>query len=341
MSLKLLYDDFHKKVLQVNVDKFNYLKESTSIKLNEDSYFLPKEIQTYIESKLKTVYKINYKYKNIKIKLDYNTTKNVSKEFFKELLYRIVFLMTVCNKFINLNLIIYDTPFKKKFDCSKYDKCKKILGPDNINSGYSYTNNIVIFRKEELTKLIIHETIHCLDIDVKHEDSKLNKHLQGLFCIKSRDFLVNESYVETWSSIIHVFLLNYYKFRNYDYDIFKKTIQKQIMFSLNQSAKILTYYSINKYEDVLKTNGCKTHIIENTNVFSYHILKTVNLVNINNFIKNFRSYKTPHILEKYSYPNYIRFLESKHLTIQDKINKVLKKTTLIDDLNLRMVLGLF
>ena len=82
MSLKLLYDDFHKKVLQINIDKFNYVKQSTTIKLNEDVYFLPKKIQTYIESKLKTVYKINYEYKDITIKLDYNTTKTVSKDFF-------------------------------------------------------------------------------------------------------------------------------------------------------------------------------------------------------------------------------------------------------------------
>ena len=92
MSLKLLYDDFYKKVLHINIDNFNYTKLSTTIKLTDDVYFLPKNIQTYIESNLKTVYRINYKYKDIIIKLDYNTNKTISNNFFKELLYRIIFL---------------------------------------------------------------------------------------------------------------------------------------------------------------------------------------------------------------------------------------------------------
>ena len=45
-------------------------------------------------------------------------------------------------------------------------ECGKKLNCENVNTGYSWSNNIVIYRNEELLKLIIHEIIHLLDIDI-------------------------------------------------------------------------------------------------------------------------------------------------------------------------------
>ena len=69
--------------------------------------------------------------------------------------------MIISNTYKNLNIEIYDTPFKKTFNCNNHKKCGK-LTQNNVNSGLSYLNNIVIFRKEEMLKLLIHELIHML-----------------------------------------------------------------------------------------------------------------------------------------------------------------------------------
>ena len=80
-------------------------------------------------------------------------------------------MMDITNIYKNINIEIYNTPFKKKLPCRNY--CKN-LSSININSGLSYSNNIIIYRKEELLKVLIHEIIHILDIDVKYENYNAN-----------------------------------------------------------------------------------------------------------------------------------------------------------------------
>ena len=52
-------------------------------------------------------------------------------------------MMLISNTYKNLNIEIYDTPFKKTFNCNNHKKCGK-LTQNNVNSGLSYLNNIVI-----------------------------------------------------------------------------------------------------------------------------------------------------------------------------------------------------
>ena len=61
---------------------------------------------------------------------------------------------------------------KKYLPCSD---CEKKLTSININSGLSYENNIIIYRKEELLKVLVHEMIHILDIDIKYENDNYKK----------------------------------------------------------------------------------------------------------------------------------------------------------------------
>ncbi len=65
---------------------------------------------------------------------------------------------------------------------------------------------------------------------------------------------------------------------------------------------------------------------DNVNIFSYHIIKTVNLNNLKNFIKDFRDDK--YILRKqYNYNNYIMFIIKKFNSINKKINSRINKLT--------------
>ena len=71
------------------------------------------------------------------------------------------------DKLVPLNLFIYLTKFKKKLPKNKTD----IISALNVNSGVTiYYNNfreIVIYREEELIKVLFHELIHYYDFDIK------------------------------------------------------------------------------------------------------------------------------------------------------------------------------
>ena len=142
-----------------------------------DSNFIPQKIEEYIRENIKYKYVCSYNYKNNIINIEYYCSKKKKNtDLFKIIVKRIIFMMIISNTYKNLNIEIYDTPFKKEFHCNNHKKCGN-LSHNNVNSGLSYLNNIVIFRREEMLKLLIHELIHALDIDNKYEtiqDKKKN-----------------------------------------------------------------------------------------------------------------------------------------------------------------------
>ena len=70
-----------------------------------------------------------------------------------------------------INIVVYDIPIKKQLP----DK-KMFIEPKHINSGYCYPTsnindtNIVIFRREEFYKVLIHELLHFFDIFPYNQD---------------------------------------------------------------------------------------------------------------------------------------------------------------------------
>ena len=61
---------------------------------------------------------------------------------------------------------------------------------------------------------------------------------------------------------------------------------------------------------------------DDVNVFSYHILKTINLNNIQNFIRIFRD-KEYIITKTYNYKKYIMFIIKKFDSIKKNVNFII------------------
>jgi hypothetical protein len=173
-----------------------------------------------------------------------------------------------CSKI--LNIYIYLTEFCKVLPKKQGQPLKSI----NVNSAFTFSclenNEILIYRKEEVFKVFIHESMHSFGLDFSSLNMPVIKHnFQG---IKS-NIKLYESYCETWAEIINILLKD------------KGDINKHIFYekkwALFQCGKILQHYFLN-YKDLFDKK--KVYKEKETSPFSYYILKAINLVHINDFV---------------------------------------------------------
>lgn len=199
-----------------------------------------------------------YSYKNID---DINL-----KKFFK-----IIKRLLILNKFFYITKIInihISFPNFPRFLPNK----NKFFDSIHVNGGFTIPsgNNIYIYRKDEYSKVILHEYIHHINIINDSLFTLNNYHITLLkkkFNISNcTQLLPAEGVVEFWTTIFNtIFISVEYNFS------FKLLIRKEIDFSINQIFKI-----INNYKHPIWK--------ETTNVFSYFFIKTILLFNYNKFL---------------------------------------------------------
>ena len=144
------------------------------------------------------------------------------------------------------------------------------------------TNGIYIFRKEEWFKVFIHETFHSLGLDfARMPEEVANEALFSIFPVQC-DYRFYEAYTETWATILHALFMSM-ESRGYIYPKLENLLQKERMFSLFQKAKLLSHHQF-KYEH-LCARGTAGRYKENTQAFSYFILKSILLFHCNDFIE--------------------------------------------------------
>ncbi len=162
-----------------------------------------------------------------------------------------------------------------------------IIGKDMINSAFTYVPNtiltksrlpeIVIYRKEELYKIMIHELIHFYSIDFHVDINEIyTKSLQTLLSDnykvvngKNQPIKINpkEAYTETIASLLNViFATNPFTKKNFD-----NNFRKELLFSIYQVAKIFK-----KSKIVFK---------QETFAFEYYYLKTKLLLNLDQLLE--------------------------------------------------------
>lgn len=105
-------------------------------------------------------------------------------------------------KQIDINLTIIHN------NCNKYF-INKQLDPDNINSGSCIAfDSIVIWRTEEILKVLIHELIHFFMLDFGsciEADIDFSKKLFGV-----HNDVLNESFTDSFAIVIHTLFVAYY-----------------------------------------------------------------------------------------------------------------------------------
>jgi hypothetical protein len=272
-----LYNKMKDTLKNIVITEDNLILEE----LNEKSSNYMSDNQFTSDNIKKVINNLKYGYK---ILFDNNTiiyfTYKKIKKIPKIIIYMFIIiklLKILFNRDINSQNIIYFETFEKK----KFPKKKVILGPNEVNSALTYVTlnkngNIVLFRKEEILKVLIHELIHSNLIDLKIILSNKSKLLNNFFCV-DYNILLNEAFTETLATLINIFYIHINcKFKKNDLN---KIFFNELKYSNYVCSKILKFYKIEKFSDVIKKNKINIKFPQKTNVFAYYILKNILLHN--------------------------------------------------------------
>lgn len=277
--------------LTPNILSYKLIKGNS---FNHIPIIIRKKIINHNSNVLQYSFNINKRTFNIFFHIfdDKQPSKNVIQQ-----IYNILFLFDYysqyksCNKVLNIYIYLCE-------ELKMLPSSFKVLDREHINSAFTYScsinNEIYIFRKEEWFKSIIHESMHAFGFDFsqnysKHNDIYSSKIIQKHFFVNF-DLSLYESYVDMFAIYINSLFFSFYKTYNksspdFVNRVLTKTnyiLNNELLFSMFQTSKILTYYNIN-YTDLF-SNSKTLHLYdENTPVFSYFIIKTILFFNFNKF----------------------------------------------------------
>jgi hypothetical protein len=269
--------------IQSHSSRISLREQIPKCSLMTSGSFVPEHIREYVqsESKAYATYEATYKGRMFRIVMVYDDLnverkKAIVVDMFKWLAMIVDMgrLATNCGK--TTTVYCYLTPFKKELPTSR----DVILSYDNANSAVttscSDSNEICIFREEEMFKVFIHETFHAFNLDFSLQMKEQHvKQMKQLYNIKS-EFKIFETYAETWAEIINILFLSG------DVGTVNKMLQAEVAFSLHQMNKVLSYMGLD-YSDLINSSGIHKYK-EETNVFCYYVLKTVCLFHWSDFI---------------------------------------------------------
>ena len=218
------------------------------------------------------IYLVKFKYKKLNSEIFYFIKKNETN----------LISSSEIIKILKIIVILYELSLKKSekltialfFDKNKKNMPKKgKIGVINVNSALcelSTSKNtygkILIWRKEEYLKVLIHELLHSMNYDY----NLINSNIDNIFKKKialSNNYNIHEGWTEFITILLYymIYCIN----SNKKFKDFEKMIEYQTLYSLKQASMIYKYSFKNEI------------FYENSNVFSYYIIKYCLLVNIN------------------------------------------------------------
>ncbi len=350
-TIKTLYNDLRNASLWANKTF-----DSTKVLINKidivnqiprpdgfNSVWINTEVKKHIFNN--SSYKIGYKFKVNKrsIKITFITENDVTDniEVYNKYIIDIMTWISIADKYScnhcgkTLKLYLYMTSLHKTLPKNRWDTISNM----EVNSGLSdmcrRESEIIIFRKEEWFKLLIHETFHNYGLDFSVMNINiLSDMMKDKFNVNS-EFLMFETYTEFWARLINIIFCTYKigepnQFKDF-YMYFQVLYYYERLFTILQCCKILSF--MNLTFDMITSKKDKDVSLqlykESTNVFPYYIgvsilmLNPIKFINWcdNNNINIFRFQKTDDKLV--SFGDYI--IEESSIESNKKVyNKMLK-----------------
>jgi len=229
-----------------------------------------------------------------------------------------------CSK--NMTIFIYHTSLTKELPHSAVE----VLNENNVNTAFTRScpvnSEIVVFRKEEWFKVLIHETFHNFALDFSDMDVyDCHDRILSIFPVNS-DVNLFEAYTEFWARIMNVLFCSYFNTKNkHDLDAFLKNteyfINFESMYSFFQLVKVLGFMNMeyrNLYEKTdAADNIRKTMYKEDTNVLSYYVITSILMYNYQSFLHWCKTNNTSLLQFKKTTSNqlsFCNFIEKKYKT---------------------------
>lgn len=248
----------------INYKIEDYTISLPKIKKLADTEWVDQDVLNNLDS-LTENKKISWTYKRINHNIYIKTTfdKFIS---FKD---RLIILLNMLNFLYDqkeikedrpINMYLVLSPLKKQLIDEKFIKTNTI-DVKNVNSGYTdfIVNEIFIWREEEFEKVIFHEMVHYMDLDVRNmafSDKDLPHDING-----PKSYY--EAFTDIWANIYHLIYLSLLTKKSVD-----SLFQIEFQFIKNQA---------NLFNNVfeLKDWSKRKVVKQNTPAFTYYILKYI------------------------------------------------------------------
>ncbi len=307
-----LYTNLNKCIYQFNqlfdIHKIKITFELAKKNSITDISFLDSDIKSYIFKNY--IYIYNFEHPSFKTVLKIGSASQICTPYLEsegiKLLYLILLLQYFFEKNIKQTVYYYPTTFKKLFS-------KNVLSPREVNSGvtfiekaehqHQHNGKIVLFRKEEVYKVCIHELIHSFHMDYL---LIMHSHTMKSELCSNYPILLNEAYTESLAILLHLYFVYLQKERYMDkngiYHIpehyiinvtkLRVMFKNELNYEIGLSKKVLNHNGL-KYDELnqlVKEDSCLKKFMQHTNVFSYYILKPLILNHIDfydDFMKNY------------------------------------------------------
>jgi hypothetical protein len=233
-----------------------------------------------------------------------------------------------CAEELSVYLLLTDS--KKRIPSDDDELVDTVHANTAFTTSCSKQNEIFLYRREEWFKVFIHESFHCLGLDFSSKyDSTTNQCILSHFpAVDPRtDIRLYETFCETWAELFHLlfrlFTLKTSETRRrtdfggggdgnppfsgvicrpFSEKRFIRALRREQTFSLNQSNKILRLADLN-YSDLFSKKDERRMYREKTQAFSYYVLKSACMWNINEYMNWCGKYCE-------GYPAPIQFIES-------------------------------
>lgn len=205
----------------------------------------------------------------------------------------------------------------------------QLLTSEHINSGVTFRGGsitkIIVYRKEEMPKVLLHEIIHALDIDFNYVPGE--DQFARLFCMEPGSSLtINETFTDSLTCLINTIMYSLFQNRRSPHKFAKSVREnwrKEYRFIKGQCYKILQHM---KYGQAVHSR-CSTKLREDTHAIAYYVLKAVILSDLNAYIKFVTQNKTSE--------NFVKLIQSRLLNV-DLENFGMEEYGQVDAETLRM-----
>lgn len=289
-----------KHSLETDADAFSSSATFTdSLPVGYNYEYFPEEIKTRIHQMKRQCCNMSFQIHNrhYEIAIVY---ENKSRTEIISCLKKIKMWLMVAHQYApercsqKMNIYIYFTDILKTLPTTRGTNIDQSHANTAFTTHCKKVTELNLYREEEWFKVFIHETFHNMGLDFsEHDTPATDKRILHLFPIQC-DVRLYETYCETWAEVLNILVtVAFFSNKNAGEENLIRKVEKMAhleqVFSIFQMVKVLRHYGL-QYEDLIdKTENAhylrSTRYKETTTAFSYYVLKSICLYNVEEFLQ--------------------------------------------------------